>query len=276
MTNSRTPAMRRAKARSAAAPEAADALFVRSIGKAMEVLSAWRDGARDKSLADLAAATGLDKSSAQRIAHTLSKLGWLEKDAATKRLRLAPRVLDLAYDYLRQDPLVAAATPVLVQLRRETGERVSLSLFDDTTLIYAVRLEARSDSLRTSLVGRRVPVFCTAGGRAILSCLPEAEARRILQRSDRTAATPHTQTDPAKIMTLVRKAKQQGYALASGELRFREITIGVAIRGADGAPVAALHIAGSTEDWTPEEFERRFAARAMEAAQSLTRDLPLG
>jgi len=158
-----------------AGAQARDPLFVRSIGKACEALSAFRNGPRTLGLSELAAATGLDKSSAQRVAHTLAALGWLEKDPATRRFSLAPRVLDLAYNYLRQDPLVAAATPVLVQMRRETGERVSLSLLDDTSLIYAVRLEARADSLRSSLVGRRVPLFCTAGGRAVLACLPERE-----------------------------------------------------------------------------------------------------
>lgn len=259
---------------SGAEPSSRDPLFIRSIGKACEIMAAFCNGPRDLGLTELAAAAGLDKSSAQRVAHTLAALGWLEKDAATRRFRMAPRVLDLAYNYLRQDPLVAAATPVLVQMRRETGERVSLSLLDDTSLVYAIRLEARADSLRSSLVGRRVPVFCTAGGRAMLARLPEAEARALLDRSDRTALTPRTITHAPKIMTLVRKAARQGYAVAVSEVRLNEITLGAAICGADGRPLAAIHLAGAAEEWEPATFERRYARLVTEAAQALSRETP--
>ncbi|NRC57226.1 helix-turn-helix domain-containing protein [Mesorhizobium sediminum] len=141
------------------------ALFVQSLEKAFKVLEAFGSGDQYLSLGEIATLSNLDKAAAQRCVHTLVETGYLEKDPRTARLMLGKRCLDLTYNLLRTNPLVIAATPVLMQLGRDIGERVNLSLFDGTSLIYAVRTPSGDDSYFVSaLIGRRIPAFCSAGG----------------------------------------------------------------------------------------------------------------
>ena len=162
------------------APE--DRLYVQSVEKAFGVLEVFASAAGPLSLSQIAAASGLDKGGTQRMGHTLAKLGYLEQTPAG--LRPSHRILERSFDYLRTEPLVRRALPILSELRRETQERVDLSRFDDLHMPYLVRLQSKRESFNAYLNGRRVPTFCTSGGRAVLARLPKPQMQDILQRSD--------------------------------------------------------------------------------------------
>ncbi len=163
---------------SAGAESTRSPLFIQSLEKAMKVLSTFGYGDQFLSLGELAETSGLDKAAAQRCAHTLVEIGYLESCPKTSRPSLGKKSLDLGFHYLRTNSLVAAATPILTQLRDYSGERTCLSLFDGTSSVFAIRLPGKSDSYyHSTLVGRRMPTFCSSGGRAMLSRLPETEMR---------------------------------------------------------------------------------------------------
>lgn len=251
------------------APEGTpDALFVQSVAKAMTVLSAFGSATRPLSLGDIARAAGVTRSAAQRLVHTLRVLGYIERDEADRGFVPGVRSLEFSRDYLRMNPLIARATPVLQDLRRSARERIDLSLFDDLRLVYAVRMQSKRETFFASLVGYDVPTFCTSGGRAIMAHLPDARVEDILSRSDRRPFTEKTVVDQEGIRRLVREARQDGYALAVEEILVGEIAIGVAILGPNG-PVAALHLIGSLSEWTPTAFRERYAPLAVEAANAI-------
>lgn len=251
-----------------------DPLLVGSVEKAFLVLHAIREGPGAISLAEIAAAAELDKSAAQRFTHTLWRLGYLHKDGKTRRFSLGTQALDTAFHYLRTTPLVEMAMPVVAELRRACGERVSLSLWEDASLIYVIRQQSKREYFWSSLIGRRVPVVSTAGGRAILAMLPAAEAEALIRRCDREALTARTLTDPGAILQQVAQARAQGYAVAAEEVSLGEVTLGAAVTDTDGRPAAALHIAGSLGEWDPEAFARNFAPLLLEAARGLSRATP--
>lgn len=246
-------------------------LFVQSLEKAVKVLQAFAHGEQYLGLSEIAALAGLEKSAAQRSTHTLVELGYLEKCPRTKRFCLGKRCLDLTFNFLRAHPLVEAATPTLVELRRNCGERVNLSLFDGATLIYAIRQQGKREYFYSSIVGRRMPTFCTAGGRAMLARLPREERAAIVAASDLTPLTKDTITTPERIHAKIDEAGERGYGMVIGECTVGELTVGAAVISPDGRPVAAVHIAGSLAEWSPSEFEMRFAPLAVETTRSLSR-----
>lgn len=248
-----------------------DPLFTRSIARALDVLSAFHHSERPLSLSELAQAAQIDRSAAQRIVHTLRKLGYIRRDDQGRGFLPDIRILDHTLDYLRLHPLVRRATPVLLELRRNVRERVDLSLFDDLRVVYAARMQSKRETFHATLVGHSVPTFCSSGGRAILSCLEESEVEDIIARSDKTPFTPKTLTDPAAIGDKVAEARETGYAITLEEILIGEIAIGMALPDSDGRPCGAIHVAGSLSEWTPEEFTARFAPLISEAAADISR-----
>jgi len=244
----------------------ADRLYVQSVEKAFRLLEAFAGAAGPMTLSQLAAATGMDKSAAQRMGHTLARLGYLEH--TTAGLKPSHRILERSFDYLRTEPLVRRALPVVSELRRATRERVDLSRFDDLFMLYLVRLQTKRESFYAYLNGRRVPTFCTSGGRAVLARLPRAQALDILQRSDRSKITPKTTTGLDRITRLVAQAQADGFALAVEEVLQGEVALAAAVLDEAGRPIGAIHVAGLLSDWTPEEFTRRFAPLVVDAAHA--------
>jgi len=251
-------------------PPKSDPLYVASLEKGLNVLGAFSTGQQHMNLREIAEACGTDKSTAQRFTHTLAKLGYLEKCAKTKRFSLGKRVLELSFNYLRANALVEAASPVLIELQRATGERVNLSLFDDLTILYAIRQSSKREYYFSTLIGRRMPTWSSSGGRAMLAALPKAEVNDILKRSDLKPLTPRTIHDPAGIRKKIAEAQQKGYALTVEEGVMGEVVVGSAIIDADGRPAAAIHIAGSLGEWTADKFERKFGPLLAETAQRLS------
>ncbi|GAB3681731.1 IclR family transcriptional regulator [Salinisphaera aquimarina] len=246
-------------------------LFVGSLEKATRVLYAFTEHSASLSHQELVTATGLDRSSVQRFTHSLTELGMLGQHPDTRRFYLGKRILELAWAYLHSHPLIDRAMPTILALREKCQERVNLSLFDDTTLIYVVRQLSRQDYPEASLVGRRMPLFCTAGGRAMLAQLEDTRVDEILRRSDRRALTPHTLTTLAAVRREVKRARRNGYALAVEECVPGELTLGKAIVDRHGEPMAAIHIAATRDSWSPEDFRAQLAPLLIEAADSLNR-----
>lgn len=245
-----------------------DPLFLQSVGRALKLLESFSGAARPLSLAELAVASGTDKSAAQRIAHTLQSLGYLEREAGGGLIP-GKKLLDRAFDHLRFNPLIERATPVLFDLRRTVQERVDLSLFDGTSVVYALRLQSKRETFFATLPGRRLPTFCSSGGRAMLATLPDEEVEAILAASDRKPMTPRTITDLPGLRRKVAQARREGYALVKEEALLGEIVLATAVRDAAGRAVAAIHVAASLSEWQEAAFRQRIGPLAIEAARAL-------
>jgi DNA-binding IclR family transcriptional regulator len=249
----------------------AGSLFVQSVEKAMGVLAAFHHADGPLTLSDIALRAGVDRSSAQRMVHTLRATGYIERDADGHGFVPGMRILDHTLDYLRINPLVRQATPVLQELRSSVRERIDLSLFDDLRLVYAIRLQTKRQTFNASLVGHSVPTFCTSGGWAVLARIPQDRARDLIERSDRRPFTPHTITDVDALMEQIELTRARGYSLAIDQILLGEIAMGFAILDSKGEPRAAIHIAGSTAEWMPEDFAARVTPLGQHAARALSR-----
>ncbi|MEM6712695.1 MAG: IclR family transcriptional regulator [Pseudomonadota bacterium] len=255
------------------APAENDPLYVRAAGRALAVLSAFHHVDGPLSLSEIAKRAGIDRSAAQRIVHTLKVSGYLRRGPNNRGYLPGLRLLDHTLDVLRLDPLVQRATPVLLELRKTVRERVDLSLFDETRLVYAFRMQSKRETFYATLVGQSVPIFCTAGGRAILAALPDERVVDILRRSELTAYTPNTITNPDTIIEQVRDARRNGFATVRGEFLQGEVAVGVCILGRDGLPLGAIHVGGSLAEWSLEEFVEKIAPLCIEASQAISNSL---
>ncbi|MFN3526326.1 MAG: IclR family transcriptional regulator [Paracoccus sp. (in: a-proteobacteria)] len=235
----------------------------------MSVLEAFKDADGALSLSQIAARTGLTRSATQRLVHTFRKLGYLTLAEDRRGFRLDLPILDLTLDYLRLNPLVRRASPILLELRRNVRERVDLSLFDGQRMVYAARMQSKRETFFATLVGNSVPTTCTSGGWAVLAMLPPDEADAILDAAPHRQFTPRTLTDPQMIRDQIALTRQNGHALAVEQILMGEVAVGVAIPDATGRPVAAIHIAASLSEWDAEDFRRSVAPLAAEAVRAI-------
>ncbi len=255
-------------------PDDADPLMVRSVEKAFRVLEAFDGTNRSLSLAQIGASVGLDKSAAQRFTHTLNRLGYLRKDPVTKRFELSLRSLEMARHFITANPIVNQAMPYLLHLSRETEEAVNLTLPDGVDIVFAARFMSRHMLNTDVVVGTRMPAFCTAPGRAILSRLPAEEAISLLGRSPLQAFTPQTVHTVEALVAQLDAARHAGYATTWGEFFPGDLSVAAAVLDQAGRPVAAVNIGVSNARYTPEKAEELFAPLVTAAARSISQASP--
>ena len=245
-------------------------LFVNSVAKALAVLTAFGSERRNMSLPEIAEATGIGKSAAQRFAFTLETLGYLRRDPVSRRYRLSPRTLELGVRYVQADELVEYAMPFLSELNRRCLETVNLSRPDGVDMVCVARFPGYKQVTSHMPLGMRLPMFCTSVGRAFLSGLPEEDQLRMIEASNLRQFTPNTVTNPARLAMLISSARRDGFATAIDEYYRGDIAIGAPVFDSRGTPVAAINISVPMTRWKPEEAISQLAPFVIETAHQVS------
>ncbi|VTU26466.1 IclR family transcriptional regulator [Variovorax sp. RA8] len=248
-------------------------LFMASVAKSFQVLEALNAAGRAVALTELAALAQLDRSAVQRVTHTLHALGYLRQHPLTRAFTLSGRMLAFGHTVLATNRLREKASPHLEALNRKTGETVNLTEMEGPDIVYVVRfpsLHAVSVNLH---VGSRLPAYCSAAGRAILSKLDEAEAMAMLAAIKRTPMTKRTVTDLPGLRAALARARELGYALNDQEAFVGDISIAAALTNRSGEPIGAVNIAVPSPRWELEEVLRRLVPQLLKTAREINREL---
>ncbi|WP_454691716.1 IclR family transcriptional regulator [Achromobacter aloeverae] len=251
-------------------------LFVSALARGISLLRAFSESSPAMTLPELAQATGLTKSAVQRFAHTLWTLGYLRKDPASKKFSLAPLSLELGMRYTQTSALVLGGNPFLHSLNRTSQETCSLAEPDGTDMVYVARFATHKQMFVHMPVGMRLPMFCTAAGRAVLSRLEPARARGLLERSRRVAYTPSTITGIDRLMEELEFTRHHGYARSDGEFYPGDITISAPVMDAGDTPVGAVNVSVPSSRWSFAEAQAVFGPQVLETAHAIQASRTLG
>lgn len=223
--------------------------FIGSLAKGLKVIEAFTAQTPRLSITDVAQATGFDRATSRRCLLTLHELGYADYDG--KFFQLTPRVLRLGMGALAALPLPQIVQPWLDQLSDNVGQSSSVSILDETEIVYIARAAQKRVMSIGLLPGSRLPAHCTSMGRVLLAALPDAEVRVILECSDLTPRTARSLTESAEIMGAIAQVRKDGYALIREEVEMGLQSIAVPVLNAHGQTVAALNIGMSTASAKP-------------------------
>ena len=238
------------------------------LAKGLSVIETFSAARPRQSIAEVAAASGLDRATARRCLLTLAQQGYADYDG--KFFTLTPRVLRLGTACLATMPLPQVVQPFLDRLSETLGESSSVSILDDREIVYVARAAFRKVMSIALMPGSRLPAFCTSMGRVMLAALPEPEARaRLVGMEPRT---PRTVTDPEAILAILAQTRAQGWCLNDQEVEIGLRSIAVPVLNARGAVVAALNLGLPVRGETAEDIPRRYLP-ALLAVQAELRGL---
>jgi DNA-binding IclR family transcriptional regulator len=216
---------------------------VRAIARAARLLQAiaarGQDGAM---LVDLSKDSGLGRATTHRLLAALSDVGYVFQDLSSKRYRLGSAITALGRHAASQE-IAALAQSALDRVAAETGDTVYVSAPEGPAAICLGRATGAFPIRTLTLdVGDRRPLGVGGGSLALLAGMSDAHVERALARNAEWLHAFPGYT-PELLRELVAETRKLGYALNQGRVVPGMSSVGVAVRGKSGAPIASLSIA---------------------------------
>lgn len=245
--------------------------FVQSLERGLAVIRAFDAEHRELALSEVARSTGLTRAAARRFLLTLTKLGYV--NLSQGRFSLRPRVLELGYAYLSSLSLPEVALPHMEALVAAVNESCSISVLDDTDVVYVARVPTRRIMSITLAVGTRLPAWVTSMGRVLLAGLPDAELEERLARIEITPLTSRTVKDKDALRAILATTRRQGYAATDQELEEGLRSLAVPLHNSSGAVSAALNVSVHASRLSMAALKRDFLPLALKTATAIEEDL---
>jgi DNA-binding IclR family transcriptional regulator len=207
----------------------------------LELLGRFPDGLQ---LKEVAAMTGINKSTALRFLSHLERENYLLRDTSGAYL-LGLKLVMLGGDRSFEKMLCKISRPILEDLRKTTSEAVNLAVLEGTNILHIDILESPHSFSVLSQVGQTGEIYCTALGKAIIAHMEDGPRKdEIFASMHFVAKTPRTLMSIARLKEDLAQTKKQGFSHDDEEAFAGARCIGAPIFGPDGNVIAALSVSG--------------------------------
>jgi DNA-binding IclR family transcriptional regulator len=202
------------------------------ITRAAAILGALAEPEGGRSLAQLAAQTGLPKTTVHRICAALEQVGYVHTEAESGRRELGASLLRLAVVGRRD--LVSLLEPSLERLSMDLNETVDLAVLDGGNVLFVAQHPAPQRALMAiARVGAHFPAYTLASGKALLARLSREEVLRRLPRRLEPTLGGRPRTREALLRELA-EVRATGLAYEREEMRHGICAVAVAVTDLDG------------------------------------------
>jgi DNA-binding IclR family transcriptional regulator len=239
------------------------------IGKVLRILELLDQSPAGLQLKELAAKTGINKSTVHRFVSHLEAEAYLFRDVEGSYM-LGPKLVRLGSGLSFQATLCNICRPTLEKLRKITDETVNLAVLDGSNILYLDVLESLHTFRLVSRVGMRRALYCTSLGKAVLANMDdERRKEEIFASIQFKPDTARTFTSIARLKRDLVQTREQGFSLDDEEAEVGARCIGAAIRGADGKVLGAISVSGPISRVSKERLPF-FCAEICKAAREIS------
>lgn len=225
----------------------------------------------EASVAEVAAAIELSRSTTYRIAERLRELGFLEVSATTARWRLGRETVQLGVAALQLTDIMRVAPAILAGLLEGTREAVNLAVFDTDSMVLIYREQGPQSVTISSRLGSRRPMHASGLGKAYLAALRASERHAIIERLELKRFTPETIVDKAAFERSLITIQRRGFADDRREFEQTLACCAAAVFDHRAVPVAVISVSGPA-DRILAKFDR-IGAEVVIAARSISERL---
>lgn len=240
------------------------------LSRAISVLFAFSAKEPRLSLDELAAKSGLNKTSLLRILRTLEIERFLMRSG--DHYRLGSRVLELGNVYLSTLSVHGVAQPFMSNLAESCNQTISLAILDAFEVVYIGIEQAQREVGIQGNIGARHPAHATALGKVMLAALSDKDLKQLLEGRELKRLTHRTIVSPQALLERLAQVREQGYAVDDEERGIGIRCVAAPIYNHQGKAVAALSLAGPIFHMTDDAMTR-YKAQLLEAVTRISEQL---
>lgn len=230
-------------------------MSVQSVERTFTIISYLSSKPKPQSLSAVANACNLPPATAFRLLKTLIDLGYACNENGGF-YSLTPKLFSMTSSVVANNSVISYIKPHLVRLSEKANESVHLVMQDGNDILYVDKVAKNPESVNmASYIGMRLPMYCTAAGKALLSTLSNDEITRIFNCSDVHKITPNTITTLDGLLANLEQAAQKGYCIDREENEVGITCIAVAIGKAPDGKKYAFSVSSLTARMEEERIE---------------------
>jgi len=228
-----------------------------SLDKALKLLTYFNSGRRVIGLSELSRLSNMSKATVYRMLSTLQSHGFINKVSIMgkdNQYKLGLRFLEYGKLVSEDLEIRKIALPYMEKLRDKVNECVQLIIRDNDEAMYVEKLECTQYIRLYTRTGRHAPLYGGACPRAILTFLPDAEIKRILESISLVKVAEGTVVDKERLKELIKQDRKRGYTISYGELEPETAAVGAPIFDHTGNVAASISVAGPGNRFTEKEI----------------------
>jgi IclR family transcriptional regulator, acetate operon repressor len=248
---------------------------VKSAERTVRILQALAEPPYVFSVAQLQERTGYPRSSLHALLRTLVDLGWIEPPATSGPgaggYGIGSQALLTGTAYLDRDPALPQALATIEAVRDEARCTTHVARLEGGDVVYLATRDAPDAHRGHSRVGRFLPAYATALGKALLAERSAPELDELLPGTDLPPLTPDTVATRTGLDAELADVRRRGWSVEHGQNLAGTVCVGVPVEYRIPA-TDALSCSLPAEIATDAEIER-VAAILLRHAAILARNL---
>jgi DNA-binding IclR family transcriptional regulator len=191
----------------------------RTVNKAIDIMEIFLQKGGGLSLTEIAKATGLNTATAYRLVSTFTKRGYLSQYQKKGAYSLGLKMLDFNYAIRRNLKFIDFAYLSLSKISKEYNISTFLAVLDADMLLVVEEIGASGELRINSPIGKRLPLYCTACGKVLLTGLSLEERKAYYNRIALQPYTSTSITDIAQLEKELAAIQAEGAAYHKEEYR---------------------------------------------------------
>jgi DNA-binding IclR family transcriptional regulator len=224
------------------------------------------------SLAQIASAESLPKSTAFRLLAVLMQHEYVRKASDTNLYRLGPGFIELSSRYLNSLELKTESASPMSELAASLGTIVFLARRQGNRMIYIDKQDKYSSLRKYSIIGQQKPLYCTSLGKSLILDMPDEEIRALLADETFERFGPNTFTTVDELLADLRVCRERGWTRDDEEAESGINCVAAPIRDYRGEVISAI-----STSWVLESRQDLTAPKAAEqvvrAAETISRSM---
>ena len=202
---------------------------------------------------------------------TLEQSGYLVRDEH-KRYALGLRLLGFTDLVQRRLDLRDVAAGPLRELATRHSVNAHLAVLYEDVVLYLHREEGTPTVVIKEIVGARVPAYCTALGKVLLSGIDDEALRAYLATVKLVSHTESTITDRDRLDAEIRGVRERGYAVDDEEFHVGGLCFAAPVFDYRGRLIAAISLS-VPKTWKTDRDRPSYIRIVQAAAEDVSRRL---
>jgi DNA-binding IclR family transcriptional regulator len=222
--------------------------------RVVDVLEVVASHNGELSLREISRATSILPGTLMPILRTLSATQFLQMDEQTKRYSIGLRTFLTGAPFVKSSDSYAGIKSILTDMTGQTGETTHFCTLHNGNVLYVSKVDSSQPIRMYSDIGKQLPAYGTAVGKALIS-EKSLDELRALYPDGLKPLTEHTIVDLDELYVQLLKVRKTGFAYECEESNTGIRCIATPIR-MQGKIVAAISLVVPIYRYTEEKRQR--------------------